>query len=262
MTPEDLFEQNKEWALIIMQKRAIRRGWPKSLAAEIDQAALIGLWDAAQKCSPYKYADFRDYAYNRVYGQVQDCLREHGWICPRSGRRPSMPETTNDVKKMTAKLDCSTEEYERTEFCASMVASVIDARIRKCMQLYYTDGLQMSMVASVLGISEARVSQLISKGLEQLKKKTTWFRVQTDALEPHIKMGAFVRPVVCSPSQLAIGDCVQLRLHGQTNAHLARLDMVSADGAFLIFRTPGRQERIYACEIAEVAKLKIVNQER
>lgn len=99
----------------------------------------------------------------------------------------------------------------------------------------------------------------LNTGLEQLKKKTTWFRLQTDALEPQIKMGTFVRPVVCSPSQLAIGDCVQVRLHGQTNAHLTVLDMASTDADFLIFRTPGRQERVYACEIAEVAKLKIVN---
>ncbi len=251
LTPEQLFAQHSEWAKAAMNHRAKKRGWPKQLSDGIDQAALVGLWDAAQKYDLSLGQSFRGYAYARICGQVSDFLREQGWICPRSGRRPE--EIDHSFRN---KHDCAIETFEQNEFCRALIESIQNTRIRTCLNLYYIEGMKMHTIASAMGLSESRICQLVKAGIEQLKRPRRAFRLRTDALEPYLQMGEFVRPRPVKLYSLTLGDCVQIRLRGHTNAHLAVVQMASPDGEFWVFRTPGQQERVYACEIAEVALLE------
>jgi RNA polymerase sigma factor (sigma-70 family) len=255
MTIEQLFATNAEWAKAVMNRRAEKRGWPKQLCDGIDQAALVGLWDAAQKYDSGRSQSFRGYAYKRIYGAVLDFLREQSWTYPRSERRPEEID-----QSLINKHDFAIEKLEQSEFCRMLIESIQNTRIRTCLNLYYIEGIEMHAIAAVMGLPETRIRQLVKAGIEQLKRPRTVFRLHTDALEPHLQMGDWVRAKTVKLYSLTLGDCVQIRLRGHTNAHLAVVKMAAPDGEFWVFGTPGQQERVYACEIAEISRIERVAQ--
>ena len=246
----------------------MRRGWPQSLASEIENAALCGLWDAAGKYERRKGRSFKNYAYRRIYGAVVDQLRHHDWWKVLGAKRRAAPDKKPEVRVLDLTSlapmpdQCDhCETIDRTDMCASLVEGVSDERARRALELYFCEGLTMQKVAGELGISIAGVSQVIRKGVTEIKiamGNRRVFRIRSSALEPHLKMGDFVRAVTVELWCLTLRDCVQLRLKGHMNSHLAVVDTATPDGSFWGFRSAGHAEHVYACEIAEVARLERV----
>jgi RNA polymerase sigma factor (sigma-70 family) len=261
MTIEQLFETNAEWAKAVMAKRGLRAGWPRSLRAEIENAALVGLWDAARRFRGCDNPSFRRYAYGCVYGAVVDQLRrnfDHG--------APSC-ETTNNPERHQEPHFVS--NIDTRDSCMAMIAGIPNCRLRSALTMYFLEGHTMQEIGDCLCVGKSRVSQMIREGIATARQVVAArraisdknvFRILTDALEPNLQMGDWVRAKAVKLQALAIGECVQIRLRGHTNSHLAVVQMASPDGEFWVFATPGQQERVYACEVAEVSRLERVAQ--
>jgi RNA polymerase sigma factor (sigma-70 family) len=270
MTQSQLFEENIEWAKAIMWKARKRRGWPRALASEIENAALTGLWKATKKYQPaLAPGGFRSYAYGHIYGAMVDQLRQSGdELSFRNWKDKTVVILhwnegleLHDARPENgdAALDLETED-----FCACIIDAIPDARLRRALYMYFKWGFTMKEIAVELAVCEGRVTQILREGIVAARRalrNRSVFRLCTEALEPQLKMGDFVCAKPTPLRALTIGDCVQIRLRGHTNSHLAKVQMAPLEGDLWVFVNSGHQERVYAAEIAEISRIERVAQE-
>jgi RNA polymerase sigma factor (sigma-70 family) len=82
MTPLELFEKHKGWALAIAKFKAHTQNL-HAYRDDLKQAALLGLWKASVKYNPIIQPNFKTYAFMRVLGEMRDMLRSFDWLKPQ-----------------------------------------------------------------------------------------------------------------------------------------------------------------------------------
>lgn len=183
LSPQDLFDRHQNVAHNIANHWVKRRPRLWELKEEIDQAALCGLWDAAQRYDATRGRTFNTFASHRCKGAILDYLRtlwgRAGWL------------TQTQFEHECVSLDAYMQGSRRTPhlrtheppapvqpdrlLLADQVRWLLQALNERDAQIvagYYMDGLKMSEVAARAGISESRISQILPDLVQRLKERS------------------------------------------------------------------------------------------
>lgn len=119
-TAAELFERNRVWAIRVARKYVRRVDAPlrRFAAGAVEQAALIGLWQAAARFDPAR-GHFHGYAAKRIIGAVQDEARSAGALFMHRRRAAAMPEveplTTGEVDSRPQRAFCRVDDQDEVE---------------------------------------------------------------------------------------------------------------------------------------------------
>jgi len=149
-------------------------------AEDLDQAAMLGLVEAAVLFDPVRGVKFSTYMRLRVCGAVQDAIRKlrpKGW---RSRPGVAMPRTTT--------MDSNSENYGKV-LCVSVIeppdagliaesdAHAFEAILRKVptrqariLRAKYRDGQSQAEIGEQVGVSQTRVSFLLADAIDLLRE--------------------------------------------------------------------------------------------
>jgi RNA polymerase sigma factor (sigma-70 family) len=126
---------------------------------ELKADGAVGLVYAAIRFDRRRAVPFARFATRYIRGAMIDGLR-------RRNRAP-FPLSNCDV----AMLDGRFDQIDARDDARTLLGREPDARRRLVLVLYYFDQLTMKRIGRVLGISEARVSQLVGQSLESLRAR-------------------------------------------------------------------------------------------
>lgn len=172
--------------LVVEVVRGFRRRVPANVSDdELKAAGMIGLMDALRRHRPEQDASFDSYARTRVRGAIIDELRLHDWL-PRRVRTASRQSDGSPTLHVVSLEDVPLAErahalvsdqrnpegqaaQNRTH--ARLLAAVdeLPERQRLIVAMHYFDGLRFRQIGTILGVSEARISQLHSRSMEFLR---------------------------------------------------------------------------------------------
>lgn len=138
-----------------------RRVPPSVTYDDLKSAAYLGLVDAAAKYDAAYGTPFDLYARVRIAGAIKDYLRECGWG-PRGNPviMGTIDAAPNDRPSLAATLSARPAREAGDLFVK--LADRLAPAGRNALAAYYVEGLKMREVAARLGVSEGRVSQIIS----------------------------------------------------------------------------------------------------
>lgn len=181
-THEKLFEQWKAFALKIAGNYASRRGLTlrRLLPYQIQQAALIGLWDAIQKFKTDKACSFKSYAIIRIIGSIEDEMRSTKSWRRRFKDVPDMISvgmkrsgpTTSSIQEIVFGAPEKKEQFQPIEDrdCFDAAMKCLDLKERKFIALYVEDGLTYRQIGKRIGLSESRVCQISKAVFTRLRE--------------------------------------------------------------------------------------------
>lgn len=131
------------------------------LTEDLEQIGCVGLVKAAQAFDSQRGVRFSTYARYRVNGAIKDWLGRLEHIPPPSTTR-SPPNTPEEV------LRGLQEQTEAERKARRMIVS-LSPKERFVVSAYWLRGRKMREIAEVLGLTEARVSQINKRALEALR---------------------------------------------------------------------------------------------
>jgi RNA polymerase sigma factor for flagellar operon FliA len=153
ITPNQLVEAHLQFAQKISNIK--RRSLPRRISTEeIQAAAYMGLVEAANRFDSSKGVAFTTYAYPRIAGAIIDYLRECGYLMT------SLDSCLEDGTTLATRIaaPCVKDAEELFE----EVTSNLDEKAQQVLRCYYLDNMSMKEVGYQYGVTESRVSQLIS----------------------------------------------------------------------------------------------------
>jgi RNA polymerase sigma factor for flagellar operon FliA len=131
---------------------------------DLVSVAYYGLVDAASKYNSSK-CSFGFYAKLRISGELCDYLRE---ICRDSSRYgTSLNACTEDGYSLGETIESSTEKCSK-EFFEDVVKNLFGVD-KIVFSLYYEKNMTLKEIGCEIGVSEGRVSQILTKGKEIIK---------------------------------------------------------------------------------------------
>lgn len=141
---------------------------------ELQSAAYMGLVDAAEKFQKEQGVAFGLYARIRIQGDICDYLRELSW-----GRRkkPTLPISldacvdNNESTKFSNSIECNGHLDLKTLEFFEEVTKILPAIGSKVLLLYYVYDFTQKEISNTIGVSESRVSQLLSSCRDFIEKK-------------------------------------------------------------------------------------------
>jgi RNA polymerase sigma factor FliA len=165
----------------------IRKLPPSVDGSDIEQAALIGLWQAVSTHTDTAREGYEWYVRCRVRGSILDELRAQDWL-PRRARAES--GATDAPTLGIIHLEDIRSEYPWADRLRDGRPSPLDVLVvhaeaeeamraplepkdRRCVELLVFRGLRMVDVAAELGCSEPRVSQRFSRAIETMRAYLT-----------------------------------------------------------------------------------------
>lgn len=178
------FERRRPLALRIA--RGIARRLPRNVDRDdIEQAALVGLWQALSANYDRSQDGYEGLLRIRIRGSVLDELRAQDWL-PRRARKEQGAELgvvhLEDRRRADGRPweesfpDHSPSQAEtlliRLEFAEAMRAP-LSPKDRRTIELLIFRGARMLDVAAELGCSEARVSQRYARALQIMRAHLT-----------------------------------------------------------------------------------------
>lgn len=138
---------------------------------ELQSAAYMGLVEAASRYNPDLGVEFSTYAYPRIFGAIQDYLREMGW-----GKRSEPVRAYSlDATVTTCDGECSqgdlleAKEERNSEDFMEVVSLNLDEQAGQVLRHYFIDEFSMKEVGAKFGVSESRVSQLIKQYKDRIR---------------------------------------------------------------------------------------------
>jgi RNA polymerase sigma factor (sigma-70 family) len=142
---------------------------------ELWGAALEGLWRAANRFDPNNGAKFTTFCAFAIKGSMADHLRSLGRT-PRSSPEPTVfsldacledhrPWDSADHSPGPVALFLVKEQIE----LMLSALETLDGPYRTVLRRYYLEGALMREIAVERGVTEGRISQIVSRGLEQMK---------------------------------------------------------------------------------------------
>jgi RNA polymerase sigma factor for flagellar operon FliA len=185
-----LAEFTRRRPLAVGMARRFMRKLPRSVdAGDIQQAALIGLWDALtlHRVNAREDEGLEGYLRVRIRGAIIDELRAQDWL-PRRHRQKHGPDGSQPERRIIVHLDDLPGDWSdylgdgRPTADAVMVAhseaalalrAPLTATDRRCVDLIVFRGVRMVDVAAELGCSEARVCQRFGRALQIMRAHLT-----------------------------------------------------------------------------------------
>lgn len=172
MEPSTLFEEHRRLAAAIALE-AYRRQNRKRSGCTFDDlhgAALVGLWKATERFDPERGVQFSTYAGRIMRGTVVDWIRSTAVGGPgmaRKGRTPGVISLDAEAAGLTARqCPCQVEQREIVEEAMSR----LKPQTRQSLRLCFLEGLLQREAAVRLGVSQSRMSQVVSDGLRHLRE--------------------------------------------------------------------------------------------
>jgi RNA polymerase sigma factor for flagellar operon FliA len=166
---------------------------------ELIQVGMVGLIEAARSFDPTKGFEFEHFALSRVRGAILDEVRRQSFL-PRSavafnkseneavhvlaaelGRSPTQSELALFMGKeldefqrergQAKRFETFSMEVVSDEVMSAVVQAIDDLpeREKLVMNLYYVEELNLKEIGEVLGVSESRVSQILSSVVKKLR---------------------------------------------------------------------------------------------
>lgn len=148
-----------------------KRNLPNFIDVEdLKSAAYLGLVEAASRFDPSRGIAFSTFAYRRIFGAIQDYLREQGWLKRGDSTKVlSLDLVDNDSDDFALKDTIEAKPADDTEECFEVIASNLDEQAQSILRHYFIDEFSMKEVGEKFGISESRISQLIKQYKNQIR---------------------------------------------------------------------------------------------
>lgn len=133
-----------------------KRTLPRRITLEeLQSAAYMGLVEAANRFDDVKGVTFTTFAYPRVFGAIIDYLRECG--IPITSLDAAYEEEGCTLAEIVA---APRESHVEEVFEALTIG--MDDRTQSMLRCYYMDDMSMKDVGVRFGVTESRISQLLS----------------------------------------------------------------------------------------------------
>jgi RNA polymerase sigma factor (sigma-70 family) len=135
---------------------------PRSVTIdELKSAAYFGLVDAASRYKPKYGVAFGPFARFRICGEMADYLRELSWGKRQSIQMVSIDESNGNQGSWADTLRCPVR-CDPNDFFDLVTESLADLG-KRIVKMYYVDRRTLREIGTVEGLSESRISQLLSK---------------------------------------------------------------------------------------------------
>lgn len=122
---------------------------------ELQSAAYLGLVEAASRFDAMRGNSFMTYAYPRILGAIQDHLRS-------IGRLPSISLEAKGDEEFALKDTISAKESSDIDEVLEVVSSDLGEQAQNVLRLYFVEDYSMKEVGQQFGVSESRISQLLT----------------------------------------------------------------------------------------------------
>jgi RNA polymerase sigma factor (sigma-70 family) len=163
-------------ALALRIARSIGRVVPPNVQlADLEQAALVGLWQGLCRRGPDADAP---YLRCLIRGSVRDELRRQDWLPRRRTRKQVHPFTahvlhfedvgTEAEQRLPSRVEGADELLAQKRALEEVLRVRLPERLRRVIDLQLA-GYRQTEIARELGISQARVSQLTLQALGLLR---------------------------------------------------------------------------------------------
>lgn len=166
--------------MAISLARAFIKRLPRNVqTADLEQAALIGLLDALRRNPDGTGPGYEWYLRCRIRGEIIDELRRQDWAGRRRSGKP-VPKMVHLDDMRDEWEDYMPGNFESPEEVAIMRldaakawATPIGKRAERIMQASFCRGRKHLNIAADEGVSEARVSQLVTRSLLGMRSHLT-----------------------------------------------------------------------------------------
>ena len=139
-----------------------RRTLPKRITIEeLQSAAYLGLVESACRFDSSKGIPFTTFAYPRIFGAIIDYLRELGVSMV------SLDSSQDDEEQTLAETIAAPKESAVGELFDEMTTGM-DEKAKTMLRCYYLEDVPMKDVGRQFGVTESRVSQLLSGYREEI----------------------------------------------------------------------------------------------
>ncbi len=141
-------------------------------------AGVFGLVDSLRRNGGDGGAAFEWYARTRIRGAIFDELRAQDWLSRRARAAAGVPacfvsfeDVANDDEAGLAASDDPSEAFEWRSLCRALGRALtqLPERERNVVARYYFEGAKLKDIGAELGVSEPRISQLLSRAVERLR---------------------------------------------------------------------------------------------
>ena len=186
---EQLIKENMPLVKIIARRFSKRL--PSSVAQDdLVGAGALGLIDSVVRRRGNDENSFACYTRIRIRGAIFDELRSHDWL-PRRSRSAENKDVDGPPRPVAVvHFDDLPTEADRTPSDRSLEGNPLNALTRKriatmlkqelsllperdrlVLHLHYFKGMRLKEIGRLLGVSEARISQIHHRALGQLRPK-------------------------------------------------------------------------------------------
>ncbi len=168
LTMHQLVEQYVPLANKLAYER--KRNLPKFIdVEELKSAAYMGLVEAATRFDQELGVAFSTFAYPRIFGAIQDYLREQGWM-KRGNKAPMLSLDSTESEDSVCLKDTiqAKPQQSNAEDLFEIITLKFDDNAKSVLRHYFIDDCSMKEVGEKFGVSESRISQLIKQYKRQI----------------------------------------------------------------------------------------------
>lgn len=146
---------NKHITLAKIMAKARKKNFPNINIDELEAAAFYGLAQAASRFNPLMGVEFAAFACRRISGAILDYAKE---LLDGKGKNRVRTEPLRHevVSKSHQQPDFAHEGFERLIACLSEVH-------RRILRMHYINNDKYETIGLAVGLSEARVCQIIKE---------------------------------------------------------------------------------------------------
>jgi RNA polymerase sigma factor for flagellar operon FliA len=142
---------------------------------DIYQAGMIGLWKATRDYNPTEGASFSTYAGIRIKGEIMDEIRAMSPL-PRHGhekyKQVEFNERDCDDIDQSIALHDPCKQLEKQQITQSLMHEIAKLPPRKArIFALFHSGLVRREIGDLFGVSESRISQLMTSTLGTLRRR-------------------------------------------------------------------------------------------
>lgn len=131
---------------------------------ELQSAAYLGLTEAANRFDESRGISFSTFAYPRILGAIVDSLRQMGWGKRTDPKQAfSLDVPVSDEADMSLKDMLAAPEEHNINEIFEVISQGFDKQAEQVLRHYFIDECSMKEVGKKFGVSESRISQLISQ---------------------------------------------------------------------------------------------------
>lgn len=144
--------------------------------------ACLGLIDAVEKFDPDRGVKFSTYSTRRIRGAILCGMRDEDWVPRMARKRGGIPAVTSIEQlrcEESSLLDLLHYHDRQTDDTLDCMMRGLGTRQKTVVKLHYIDGITMKSVGKLIGVGEARVSQIAAQAMRIMQEKGLIMREQS-----------------------------------------------------------------------------------